>query len=56
VLSWPSDKLSPNGYLLPAIVAMDRCNVCQVCGWMCPDHAIDVYSYVETAAKAAKAS
>lgn len=46
VLAWPSEKLSKEGYLLPSIVAMDRCNACAICGWMCPDHAIEVFELV----------
>ena len=26
----------------------DKCNGCGICGWMCPDLAIDVYKYVES--------
>jgi len=41
------DKLSPQGYLLPELVAPERCNACGVCAWMCPQFAIEVYRYVE---------
>ena len=44
------DKVSPQGYLLPTIVAPEECNACGICGWMCPHFAIEVYRYVEAAA------
>jgi len=42
----PGDKFTPQGYLLPVFVEPDTCNACGVCGWMCPDFAIEVYKYV----------
>lgn len=41
------DKFSPLGYLLPTFINEEKCNACQVCGWMCPDLAITVYEMVE---------
>ena len=46
----PGDKYTPQGYMLPVFVETDKCNACGVCGWMCPDLAIEVYKYVETEA------
>ncbi len=43
----PGDRFSPQGYLLAVFTEPDRCNACGICGWMCPDFAIDVYRYVE---------
>lgn len=45
------EKFTPQGYLLPSFVNVDKCNACCVCGWMCPDFAIEVYKYVEEGAK-----
>jgi len=45
-------KFTPQGYLLPSFVNPEKCNACCVCGWMCPDFAIEVYKYVEEGAKA----
>jgi len=41
------DKLNASGFLLPVFADPDRCNACGVCGWLCPDFAIEVYKYVE---------
>ena len=41
------DKLSTTGVLLPDFAHPDKCNGCKICGWMCPDFAIEVYKYVE---------
>ncbi len=41
----PGDKFTPLGYLLPVFARPDECNACGICGWMCPDLAIDVYKY-----------
>lgn len=46
-IAHPSGKYSAQGYLLPAFSVPEKCNACGVCAWMCPDHAIDVYRYVE---------
>jgi len=43
------DKFSPQGYLLPTFAVPEKCNACGVCAWMCPEHAIEVYKYVEAA-------
>ncbi len=39
------DKISPSGFLLPEVVKPEACTACCICGWMCPDYAIDVYKY-----------
>ncbi|MDY6907765.1 MAG: ferredoxin family protein [Chloroflexota bacterium] len=41
------DKFTPQGFLLPSFVNQENCNACAVCGWMCPDFAIEVYKFVE---------
>ena len=43
----PGDRFTPQGYLLPVFAEPDKCNACGVCGWMCPDLAIEVYKYVK---------
>ena len=43
----PGDKFTPLGFLLPDFTHPEKCNACGVCGWMCPDCAIEVYKYVE---------
>ncbi len=42
-----TDKINPNGYLLPIFVNEDECTGCGICGWMCPECTIDVYRYIE---------
>jgi 2-oxoglutarate ferredoxin oxidoreductase subunit delta len=46
----PGDKFSPQGYLLPVLESAERCNACGICAWMCPDHAIEVFKYVDSEA------
>ena len=41
------EKIGPNGFLLPEVVKPEACTACCICGWMCPDYAIDVYKYVK---------
>jgi 2-oxoglutarate ferredoxin oxidoreductase subunit delta len=43
------DKFNTKGYLLPVFVEVDKCNACGVCGWMCPEYAIEVFKFVEKA-------
>ena len=42
-----SDRLSHRGLPLADIVQPEKCNACGVCGWMCPEFAIEVYKYVK---------
>jgi len=41
------DKLSIRGLPLASIAEPGECNACGVCGWMCPEFAIEVYKYVK---------
>lgn len=41
------ENVSARGLPLPVFIDPERCNACCVCGWMCPDCAIEVYKYVE---------
>ena len=43
----PGDIFTPKGYSLPVFINTDECTGCGICGWMCPDQAIEVYRYVE---------
>lgn len=43
----PGGRYSPQGYMLPSFAIPEKCNACGICAWMCPDHAIDVYKFVE---------
>ena len=43
-------NIGPGGNLLPAFSEPDNCNACGICGFMCPDMAIDVYKIVESSA------
>jgi NAD-dependent dihydropyrimidine dehydrogenase PreA subunit len=43
------DKFTTRGYMLPVFDAPDKCNACGVCGWMCPEYAIEVYKLVKGA-------
>jgi 2-oxoglutarate ferredoxin oxidoreductase subunit delta len=40
-------KISPSGFVLPEVVKSEACTACCICGWMCPDYAIDVYKYTK---------
>jgi 2-oxoglutarate ferredoxin oxidoreductase subunit delta len=40
-------NLGPRGTPLADFAHPEKCNACGVCGWMCPDFAIEVYRYVE---------
>ena len=44
----PGDRFSAKGYSLPVFANAANCTGCGICGWMCPDQAIEVYKYVET--------
>ena len=44
-------KIGPRGGALPVFIEPEKCNACAVCGWMCPEFAIEVYKSVEEAAK-----
>lgn len=46
----PGDRYTPQGYLLPVFAEKDKCTACNICGWLCPDMAIDVYLLAEAAA------
>ena len=39
------DKFNSKGYVLPAFVHPEACTGCQICAWMCPAMAIEVYKY-----------
>lgn len=41
------DKFTPQGHILPVLIKPEKCNACAICGWMCPDFAIEVYKYVQ---------
>lgn len=41
-----SDRLGPKGTPLPLFNMPDKCNACSICGWMCPEYAIEVYKYL----------
>ena len=45
------EKLGPKGTPLPAFVEPDKCNACCVCGWMCPEYAIEVFKFVPETSK-----
>ena len=45
-LAITGEKVSPEGYLLPVLVAPEKCTGCGICSWMCPSFAIDVYQIV----------
>ncbi|MDY6843545.1 MAG: 4Fe-4S binding protein [Thermodesulfobacteriota bacterium] len=49
-ISMPMGKLSEKGLPLVVFSEPEKCNACCVCGWMCPDFAIEVYKLDETKA------
>ena len=46
-ITMPEGKLTPKGTVMADFTYPEKCNACGVCGWMCPDFAIDVYKHVE---------
>ncbi len=46
-ITLPEGKLTSRGTPLVDFTYPEKCNACGICGWMCPDFAIDVYKYVE---------
>ncbi len=46
-ITMPEGKLTPRGTEMADFTYPEKCNACGVCGWMCPDFAVDVYKYVE---------
>ena len=40
------DRINSQGYIVAQFTQPEKCNACQVCAWMCPDSAIEVYQYV----------
>ena len=39
------DTFNTQGYTVAQFTNPENCNACQVCAWMCPDSAIEVYEY-----------
>ena len=39
------DKFNAQGLNVAQFTQPETCNACQVCGWMCPSSAIEVYRY-----------
>ena len=50
-IAFAEGKLSAMGLPLASFAVPEKCNACGICGWMCPDFAIEVYKYVEAPAK-----
>ena len=44
-ITMPEGKLSERGMQLAVFSDPETCNACSICGWMCPDFAIDVYKF-----------
>jgi len=42
-ITLPEGKLGEKGMPVAELSAPDSCNACCICGWMCPDFAIEVY-------------
>ena len=42
-ITMPEGKLSEKGLPLAVLSVPEKCNACSICGWMCPDFAIEVY-------------
>ncbi len=45
-ITLPEGNLTAQGTPLADFAHPDKCNACGICGWMCPDFAIEVYKYV----------
>ena len=42
-IAMPPGKFTSRGYALPVVAKPEECTGCGICGWMCPDEAIEVY-------------
>jgi 2-oxoglutarate ferredoxin oxidoreductase subunit delta len=43
------EKLNATGTPVVVFAQAERCNACGVCGWLCPEFAIEVYKFAEVA-------
>jgi len=41
-----TDKFTAGGYPLAVMENAEDCTGCGICGWLCPDQAIEVYRLV----------
>lgn len=46
-ITLPEGNLTPRGTALVDFTYPDKCNACGICGWMCPNFAIEVDKFVE---------
>ncbi|MDY6834817.1 MAG: ferredoxin family protein [Chloroflexota bacterium] len=42
------EKIGHKGTPVADLSLPDKCNGCGICGWLCPDFAIEVYRTVES--------
>ncbi len=54
-ITWPSGKFTPDGYEIPVFSNPEQCTACEICAWMCPCFAIEVYKFVDSEARPARA-
>ena len=47
-ISLDNEHIGPRGTPLAYLSDPDKCTGCGVCGWLCPDFAIEVYKFVES--------
>jgi NAD-dependent dihydropyrimidine dehydrogenase PreA subunit len=43
-----ADKFTVGGQILAEVKKPEECTGCGICGWLCPDQAIEVYRLVES--------
>ena len=48
-ISITGEKMNPTGTPVPLFAQAERCNACGVCGWLCPEIAIEVYKFAVSA-------
>lgn len=46
-ISLDKNHIGPKGTPVIFLSAPEKCTGCGVCGWLCPDYAIEVYKLVE---------
>ncbi len=44
-ITWPTDRFTSGGHILPAFSDPSTCTGCGNCGRMCPSYAIEVYRF-----------
>jgi indolepyruvate ferredoxin oxidoreductase beta subunit len=47
-ISLDKERIGPRGTPVAYASGPEKCTGCGVCGWLCPDYAIEVYKLIES--------